>query len=730
MPYLTPTYDPWIVAASILIASFASYVTLDLAKRVRTGDRSLARGWWLGGSVAMGSGIWSMHFVGMLAYKLPIELGYAGALTLLSWVAAVAVSAVALGLAAGGRLTRVRLASGALSMGAGICAMHYLGMAALDMQPAIVWNRLLVAASALIAVGASAVALLIFFWLRGIDGRRGVLYQAIAALVMGLAISGMHYTGMAAAQVPEGSLCLSADQLGGPQLGEFVMLATLTLLSMTLFTSTLDARMQNRTATLAASLQSANQELQRRAFLDPLTELPNRLLLEDRLEHALARVGARGKEGGAARAERSSDRPGRQGPQVQRIALLFVDLDGFKPVNDSLGHAAGDEVLKAVARRLQAVVRDSDTVARLGGDEFVLLLEDVSDIAACAALAHRLVRDLAEPIVLDGKPQHVSASVGIAVYPEHGPGERLMGNADTAMYAAKRAGGNTYVVFQSHMDAGAGEQLALQNDLRQALQRGELALHYQPKFDSRRAQLRGVEALLRWQHPTLGDISPAVFIPVAERFGLINTLGAWVIEEACRQMRAWFDQGLRMRVAINLSVHQLRQPDLAQRVEAALARHRIDASMLLCEITESVAMEDIAATQRTFDELARIGVFLSIDDFGTGYSSLAYLRQLPARQVKIDRSFIQDLEGSEDARAVVDAVIKLAHALDLSVVAEGVETAGQRDILRSLDCDELQGFLFAKAMPAQQLQDWAAGAKPADVPEFSNSMFIEELPPR
>ncbi|QPF73082.1 EAL domain-containing protein [Roseateles sp. DAIF2] len=727
MPYLNPSYDLWIVAASVLIAGFASYVTLDLTKRVRSHERSAARAWWIGGSLAMGSGIWSMHFVGMLAYSLPtLALGYTAGLTLLSWVAAVAVSALALHIAAGGTLGPARLAGGALAMGAGICAMHYIGMAAIELQPGIVWNWTWVALSALIAVGASAAALLIFFWLRRVDARRAIPCQAVAALVMGLAISGMHYAGMAAANVPGGSLCLSADQLGGAQLGQFVMLATFALLGMTLLTSILDARLQTRTALLAASLQNANQELQRRAFLDPLTELPNRLLLEDRLEHALARAG-RVEENFPSRSERGSEGKGR------RVALLFVDLDGFKPVNDSLGHAAGDLVLKEVARRLLALVRDSDTVARLGGDEFVLLLEDVVDVAACAALAHRLVLALAQPILIDDKPQHVSASVGIAVYPEHGPAERLMGNADAAMYAAKRTGGNTYVVFQSHMDAGAGEQLSLQNDLRQALQLGQLALHYQPKFDSRRGQLRGVEALLRWQHPRLGEVAPAVFIPVAERFGLINALGGWVIEEACRQMRAWFDQGLRMRVAINLSVHQLRQPDLAQRVESALNRNRIDASMLLCEITESVAMEDIGATQRAFDELSRIGVYLSIDDFGTGYSSLAYLRQLPARQLKIDRSFIQDLESNQDARAVVDAVIKLAHALDLSVVAEGVETAGQRDILQALDCDELQGFLFAKAMPAQQLQAWADGQKPAgvpaDAPEFSASMFIDGPPP-
>ncbi len=719
MPYLTPSYDPWIVAASVLIASFASYVTLDLTKRVRFHEGAAALAWWAGGSIAMGSGIWSMHFVGMLAYSLPIELGYREGLTLLSWVAAVAVSALALHIAGGGSLSRLRLAGGALAMGAGICAMHYTGMMALDLAPPIVWHWGWVLVSVLIAVTASAAALLIFFWLRRVDKRRALAFQAAAALVMGLAISGMHYSGMAAAQVPEGALCLSADALGGTQLGEFVMLATFALLAMTLMTSSLDARLQTRTALLAASLQDANQELQRRAFLDPLTELPNRLLLEDRLQHALARV-SRQTGGPGADEQRGAKR---QAPQ--RLALLFVDLDGFKPVNDSLGHAAGDKVLKEVARRLLALVRDSDTVARLGGDEFVLLLEDVADVAACAALAHRLVQALAEPVPVDGRPQHVSASVGIAVYPEHGPAERLMANADAAMYAAKRAGGNTYAVFQSHMDAGAGEQLALQNDLRQALQENQLRLHYQPKFDARRNQLRGVEALLRWRHPTLGDVSPAQFIPVAERFGLINALGSWVVEEACRQMRAWLDQGLRVRVAINLSVHQLRQPDLAPRVAQVLERYRLEASMLLCEITESVAMEDISATQRTFDELARVGVYLSIDDFGTGYSSLAYLRQLPARQLKIDRSFIQDLEGNQDARAVVDAVIKLAHALELSVVAEGVETAGQRDILQDLGCDELQGFLFARAMPAEQLSAWAAGQRPPGVPEFSPSLFTD-----
>ncbi len=721
MPLLTPFYEPGIVLASVLIACFASYVTLDLAKRVRSTDAAVARIWWLGGSVAMGSGIWSMHFIGMQAYTLPIALGYTGLLTLLSWVAAVAASAVALGLASQGSLTAGRLGGGALVMGVGICAMHYTGMAALDMAPGIVWKPLLVAASAAIAVGASAVALLIFFWLRSVKPQHSRRYQALAALVMGLAISGMHYTGMAAAGFPEGSVCLSADQLGGEALGELIMLASLALLAMTLLTSSLDARMQGKTAALAASLQdansqlqSANQELQKRAFLDPLTGLPNRLLFEDRLSHALAML----------------DRGGERGSrQVKRLAVLFVDLDGFKPVNDSYGHAAGDTLLQEVAQRLLAVARDSDTVARLGGDEFVLLLEDVADVADSAALAHRLVQSLTQGFTIGGRKLHVAASVGIAVYPEHGPGDKLMGHADAAMYAAKRNGGNTYAVFESHMDAGAAEQLSLQHALRQALAEGQISLHYQPKFDGQRGLLRGVEALLRWQHPQRGMVPPDVFIPIAERFGLINELGGWVINEACRQMQAWEQDGLRIRVAINLSVHQLRQGDLVARIEQALSRHRIAPERLLCEITESVAMEDISATQAAFEGLSRIGVFLSIDDFGTGYSSLSYLRQLPARQLKIDRGFIQDLETSADARAVVDAVVKLAHALDLSVVAEGVETAGQRDVLLALDCDELQGFFFARPMSAAALQNWAAGQRPEGAVDFAPSAFID-LPPR
>jgi diguanylate cyclase (GGDEF)-like protein len=459
-------------------------------------------------------------------------------------------------------------------------------------------------------------------------------------------------------------------------------------------------------------LHAANEELHKRAFVDPLTRLPNRTLFADRLAHAVARLA--GEEAHVAERKQA------------KLAVLFIDLDGFKPVNDSFGHDAGDKVLRQAAQRLRREAREADTVARVGGDEFLILMEDVASLADCAGLANRVVQAMSLPFDLRSeRPVTIGASVGIAVYPDHGQGDKLVVNADAAMYAAKRAGGGTYAVFEAHMDGDAREQLSLRNDLRHAAERGELQLHYQPKVDGVRGRIHGVEALLRWNHPTRGMLGPMAFIPLAERFGLINGLGQWVIEEACRQIQDWATLGIRMRVSINLSVHQLREADLVQRIERALQRHDVEPALLLCEITETVAMEDFKATQVAFEGLARLGVFLSIDDFGTGYSSLSYLRQLPARQLKIDRSFVKDLQSSGDARAVVDAVVRLAHALGLRVVAEGVETEGQRDVLLALGCDELQGYLFARPMAASALADWVMGHKPAGTIEFTPSVVAE-----
>ena len=702
-------FDPAVVVLSYLTAAFAAYVALDLAQRVRTPDVLVARTWWIAGSLSMGTGIWAMHFVGMLALKLPFLVGYDTAITLLSWLAAVGVSAIALRVAARETLTPTGLAVGSLSMAAGICAMHYTGMAALVLAPGIQWNWALVAASAAVATGASAAALCIFFGLRRLPRAWARLGQVVAALVMGAAVAGMHYTGMAAAGILEGSVCLSENGLAGDNLGGLVAGATFALLLLTLVTSALDARSERRTNRLQQSLKAATTELHEQALRDALTGLANRQLLDDRLQHAAAR----GRREGV------------------RLALLAVNLDGFKPINDSFGLAAGDQVLREVARRLQGLARGDDTLARLAADEFVLMLEGEVGEATLAQVAQRLLDALAEPMIdvpsAGSQPLRLSASVGIALYDGSGPGEALIAQADSAVQSAKRAGGNGFAFFEAHMQAGVREQVELARDLRAALAGepggGRLALHYQPKVAGDQGDVTGVEALLRWQHPQRGAVGPAAFIPIAERFGLIMPLGDWVIQEACRQLAAWRRQGLQMRVAINLSVQQLRQPDaLVRHFEEMLAQHDIDARQLTCEITESVAMDDASATERTLQRLAALGLSLSIDDFGTGYSSLAYLRRLPVSQLKIDRSFVQDLETSADARAIVNAVIELAHALSLTVVAEGVETEGQAAVLRAKRCDKLQGYLFARPMPADELARWATDGRASRL-RFSASVY-------
>jgi EAL domain-containing protein (putative c-di-GMP-specific phosphodiesterase class I) len=344
-----------------------------------------------------------------------------------------------------------------------------------------------------------------------------------------------------------------------------------------------------------------------------------------------------------------------------------------------------------------------------------------------AQIARRLIDDISRPYDIGDREVIISCSVGIVIYPDSGAHTKLIARADAAMYEAKRSGGGCCCFYTPALDEDSRDKFDLVSDLRSAIDNNEMELFYQPKIDARSGQVTAAEALLRWKHPTRGMVPPAVFIPLAERFGLIGLLGNWVIDDACRQARRWREHGLRMRLAVNLSALQMRQEDIVERIVGALERHQIHPSLLTCEITESVAMEDTKATQEAFLRLGRAGIHLSIDDFGTGYSSLSYLRRLPAEEIKIDRSFVMDLETSADARSVVDAVIKLAHALGLRVVAEGVENQRQQQILTEMACDEMQGYLFAKPMSARALLLWAIDDRP-DTTAFRASLFGDTVP--
>lgn len=723
-PLLSPLYDPVTTVLSVVLAVYTAYVALDMAKRVRSADSVLARGWMVGGGFIMGLGIWSMHFEGMVAHEWPFAVAYDGLWSGLSFVLAIASGSWALWVSKQDAWLRRAWLIPAPGMAAGLLAMHYAGMMALKVSPGITWQWPWVAASVGLAYATGLLTFLVTPWFRG---ERRALYggrQAGASVLLGLVLFAMHFAGMKAISYPAGTVCLSLDGLGGHSLTVLIALASVLVLTSTWVTSRLDARHQKRAAHLSQSLQRADAQLQRVAQVDGLTGLANRLVLEDHLTRAIHRAEE----------------------HHRRIALLYIDLDGFKPINDSFGHHFGDNLLRSVAQRLQEVGRKGDTVARIGGDEFVVLINGNPDASSAALVASRVKEALHRPFEVEGREVTLSCSIGAVLYPDHGPKGKLIARADAAMTAAKHSGGNMHCFYEERMEHDVQRSVELQRDLRRAMEdRDGLSLHYQPKIDGRTGQVMGVEALLRWQHPERGSISPTEFIPIAERFGLIGRLGQWVIDESCRQIQQWMQMGLRMRVAINLSVHQLRQADLPDQVQAALQRYEVPPELITFEVTESAAMEDPQASLRIFDRLSQIHVSLSIDDFGTGYSSLSYLRKLPARQLKIDRSFVQDLDREDDARSIVMAVIKLAHALGLEVVAEGVETQAQQDILRELGCDQLQGFLYAKPMAADTLQQWALGdddARPHDVdadggaeggairPDFRDSLFTPDEPPR
>jgi diguanylate cyclase (GGDEF)-like protein len=443
---------------------------------------------------------------------------------------------------------------------------------------------------------------------------------------------------------------------------------------------------------MRARILRSNQELvdalgtiQDMATHDSLTGLRNRASIGDALEHAVSK----GRRTGESH------------------AVLFIDLDGFKPVNDTLGHAAGDHLLREIARRLRLRVRESDLVARLGGDEFVVMVDPVSDRQGLRALAAKILAVIGEPVALHGGDVTVTASIGIAVFPDDGnEATTLLANADIAMYRAKELGRNRICEYTPDLGENLVERFELERGMRDALRNGEFALHYQPKIEFTSGQMLGVEALIRWQHPQLGLVGPDRFVPIAEANNFIVPLGRWVIEQACRQAGAWRQAGLpRIPIAVNLSVNQLADPALVDFVATTLRATGADPTMIEFEITETALMSNMADTVPMLEALRGLGVRLAVDDFGTGYSSLCYLKELPVDVLKIDRAFVRHLPHSRDDLAITRAVIAMAHALSMKVVAEGVEVQPQFDSLHAEGCDQFQGFYCRPALPGNELEE-------------------------
>jgi diguanylate cyclase len=447
--------------------------------------------------------------------------------------------------------------------------------------------------------------------------------------------------------------------------------------------------------TRTLGLEAANQQLRHLATHDALTGLPNRVLLDDRLQQAIAHA----------------DR------NVRSFALLVCDLDRFKLINDSLGHHAGDELLQEVARRLATVVRATDTVARVGGDEFVLIAAPILDPADAGVLAGRVMDVLRAPMRIAAIDIHTSSSVGIAVYPDDGlSAQMLLARADAAMYSAKQHGRGDYRRYAPGMDIGTEHSVQLESELHNAVTLNQFELYYQPKVDARTGEVRSAEALIRWQHPTRGVVSPGEFIPLAEDCGLIGAIGGWAMRDACRQIRAWQVAGMpSLRVSVNLSASQFRDSGLVDSIRRALDDAGLEARYLEVELTESAVMSDPEKSIAILEQLSSMGVLVSVDDFGTGYSSMSYLRRFPIDKLKIDRVFIDEILSRPEDASIVRAIISLAHSLRLKVVAEGVETRAQLDFLKAAGCDEYQGYYFSRPLPAADFERLIRDTRASDV---------------
>ncbi|WP_288400651.1 EAL domain-containing protein [uncultured Acinetobacter sp.] len=673
-------YDSTWVIVSILVAVATCYAAVSMEELVfKAAYKKFEKSILVTSGLTLGLAIWAMHFIGMLASHLPEGYHFDISLTVLSYLIGATASVFAVWLTTRPTLPMPRLILGALFLGLGISGMHYTGMLALSVEHhQLRYDPLLVICSVLIAVCGSGLSCLFVFKYKTAVKYKTAL-KAVVAILMAFSIVGMHYTGMAATYFDTGF----AEALGSAQTEQAVLLFTIIFITSLVFVAgfavaVLEARLEERNQQLVR----INKELATQSLHDSLTKLPNRLYLTDYAEVIFSHHRLR----------------------EEKAAFLYVDLDRFKSVNDAFGHHIGDQLLIQMANRLHEKLSSSHKLFRIGGDEFVLISEN-TDVNQAMLLAEEVLHFIQEAYLIATKEINISASLGIAMYPEHGTNvQDLLINADVAMLASKEQGRNTFTVFHSATDQqDVRSQSKLINDLYKAVDEQQFVLFYQPKFTAN-YQVCGVEALIRWKHPSLGLLTPQMFIEGAEKTGLIIPMGYWALEQACQQIQKWERSNSPFYpIAVNLSALQFENKKLFSVLEQLLEQYQIQPHNLILEITESTAMHHIDSSIRTLERLRKLGIRIAIDDFGTGYSSFLYLKDLPVDELKIDRGFLIDLQPNSKEEAILESIIHLAAKLGLIVTAEGVETQQQADILTNLGCNQLQGYLLGIPVNVENL---------------------------
>ncbi|UQQ28975.1 bifunctional diguanylate cyclase/phosphodiesterase [Enterobacter bugandensis] len=676
---LNISWDPVLIAVSYLVAFIASFVALDSAGKIPLSSRKAALFWRIAGGITLGIGIWSMHFIGMLSMQMPMMMSYDLWLTLASLGVAIVASTIAINIAVTGKhLSPFRLFFATVILSAGVVAMHYIGMAALMLEGSILWDRRIVGVSVMIAVVASGVALWLAFRLR--DKHKGVFVTRIlAALVMGAAICAMHYTGMSAAHFHEMAHTLpgGVSELG---LSIWVSVTTLALLGMMLIISLIDSHW--RTSRLTDNLRQLNRQLELQVRFDALTGLANRQQMDIRMQDCLHSALLSNKQFG----------------------VVFLNVDRFRRVNDTWGHSVGDELLITIAQRITSLLTREMTLARLGGDAFILLVPEC-DEEKLTTLLTTLLADMRRPLSLCGHTLSTTLSAGVSLYPQDGETlHELKFKADAALHHVKQDGRNGWAFYRPEMSTAVPAQPGFLQELYQALESDRFELWYQPTWHAKEKTIHGFEALLRWRHPEQGVLLPGLFLPTLEQTDLIIPVGNWAIEAACRQLHFWTEQGFsQWTLSLNLSPIQFEQPDIFHIVSSMLDKYNLSPSRLILEVTESTALKNLDRSIELLNAFNHAGITVSIDDFGTGYSNLLMLSVLPAKELKIDKSFVSSMLGNEKSRKLVETIINIARTMEMTVVAEGIETDEQQAILTSLGCDYLQGYLFSRPLPAEQV---------------------------
>lgn len=659
-------------------------------------ERLLGR---LASGASIATGLWCAQTWANMATHGGSALAYLEWDRLAFWLLATLAGAAALTGASARQTAAWRWLGASVSLGTALAALHVLSSQATHSLTVLEWSGMQLLSAWMVASAASVLAVAVWRHCRRLNRRAELQARAGAAVLVGL---GTLFSQWSVERAAAGA---SADHgswwTHPPGLLPAAINLGITIVGLLTLNHLLRARARAQAARI-----TAKREIHTQLLNDPLTGLPTRALFDGTLTQAIQQADA----------------------QRERLAMLFINIDDFRSLNQLYGHVDGDRVLRKAAGRIRAIAQPH-MAARIANDEFVMLVRDNPTLEDASTAATEVLAALARPFKDETRDLSVTCSIGVVMYPEHGAHSTMIDHAQAAMRAAKAAGGACHTFYDARLSSkGPNAQVGLLRELRTAIDQKQFELFYQAKVHGPTGEITGAEALLRWNHPKRGLVSPTDFIPLAERYGLISALGSWVIDEACRQARVWRDSGLRMRVAINLSMIQLHQPGLAEQVAEALKRHQINPDLITCEITESLAMDDTALTNDVLQRLHAIGVKLSIDDFGTGHSSLAHLRKLRADELKIDRSFVQDLETSEEARTVAAAVVNLAKSLNLKVVAEGVETDGQYRILQGFGCDQLQGFLFAKPMSAKALALWAMEDVGPRTMHFRSSLFKPTMP--